>query len=418
MKDINSVVKDTLINLRKNNKLATPSNYTNEFLKISKKYKLSIQESEDFKKYVKQLNSNEKIVAKKLKIETTEELVPLLLKRVASKNVKNLANLMNNSLVPSISIELNGSLSKFSIKLGDEPALIFEDDIQKEMQNFINKRYEADKAIVKQKTTDIAKLVTLMGKYLNDAISSTKQGYSSVSHIKDELESFSLSSNNFKQLSSLQSQLISAATSIEDEMHKAGKNFSSSKNHVNSLEKEISKLKNELSDVKEQGKYDHLTDLLTRKAYEIEVKNFENNYQRNGVFYALVFLDIDHFKIINDNYGHDAGDVVLKTFARVLKRQTRKIDIIGRYGGEEFVAIVHYDNQNDLIQYLSRIKKIISDNDFIYKDKTIHIEFCAGVTLRHNYETYEDTLSKADALLYDAKNSGRNRIILEDGTVL
>ena len=418
MRDINTVVKDTLVNLRKNNKLATPRNYASEFLKISKKYKLTLEENEDFKKYVKQLNASEKMQVKKLKFETTEELVPLLLRRVASKNVKNLANLMNNSLVPSISIELNGSLSKFSIKLGDEPALIFEEDIQKEMQDFINKRYEADKAIVKQKTIDIAKLVTLMGKYLNDAISSTEKSSSSVSTIKDELESFSLSSSNFKQLSSLQSQLISAATSIEDEMQKAGKNFTSSKKHVNNLEKEIIDLKSELSEVKEQGRYDHLTELLTRKAYELEVKNFENNYQRNGVYYALIFLDIDHFKNINDTYGHDAGDVVLKTFARVLKRQTRKIDIIGRYGGEEFIAIVHYDKQDDLMQYLSRIKKIISDNDFIYKDKTIHIEFCAGVTLRHNYETYEEAIEKADSLLYDAKNSGRNRIILEDGTVI
>ncbi|PCH70617.1 MAG: hypothetical protein COC06_04395, partial [Bacteroidales bacterium] len=157
-------------------------------------------------------------------------------------------------------------------------------------------KYEADKKIVKQKTEDIAKLVTLMGKYLNDAISSSDHTTSSVSNIKGKLQSINMNTNNLSELSKLQSKLIDAASSIEDEMMKVGKNFNSGKSQINALEQEISELKHELDDVKKESKYDHLTKLLTRKAYEVEVKNFESNYERNSVFYALVFLDIDHFK--------------------------------------------------------------------------------------------------------------------------
>ena len=418
MQDINPIVKDTLIGLRTKGKAATPNNYHKEFCIVSKKYKFSAKECSEFKKLVERLSESERNEIKNRNIETIEDLIPLLLNRISRKNMSNLSAIMSTALTPSISLELNDSLSKFSLKIGNEPALIFEDDIQKEMQDFINQRYEADKKIVKQKTEDIAKLVTLMGKYLNDAISSSDHTTSSVSNIKGKLQSINMNTNNLSELSKLQSKLIDAASSIEDEMMKVGKNFNSGKSQINALEQEISELKHELDDVKKESKYDHLTKLLTRKAYEVEVKNFESNYDRNSVFYALVFLDIDHFKKINDTYGHDAGNVVLSTFARILHKQTRKIDIIGRYGGEEFICIVHYNSKDDLLHYLQRIKRIVHENDFIYKEDAINIRFSAGVVLRHDHESYEEAIQKADVLLYEAKTQGRDKIILEDGTVI
>ena len=418
MEDISSIVKETLINLGREGKTATPNNYHKEFCKVSKKHKFVSKDCSQFQELVNKLNNEEKQEILKLKIETIEDMIPILLKRVSSKNVKSLSSLVNKTLTPSISLELDDNLSKFSIKIGNNPALIFEDDIQKEMQKFIIKRYEADKSIVKQKTEDIAKLVTLMGKYLNDAIHSSVNSSSSVSNIKGQLEAFNISNANPDELSKLQTKLIAAASSIENEMQKVGVNFNSSKNQIKSLEKEVKELKSQITTIKKESKYDFLTKLLTRKAYEVEVKNFESNYLRNSVYYAIIFLDIDHFKNINDTYGHDAGDVILSTFAKVLKHQTRKIDIIGRYGGEEFIAIVHYNNEEDLTHYLSRIKSIVHENAFIYKDQEIKIKFSAGVVLRHLHESYEEALKQADDLLYEAKNSGRDKIILENGTII
>ena len=139
---------------------------------------------------------------------------------------------------------------------------------------------------------------------------------------------------------------------------------------------------------------------------------------RNDTQFAVVFFDIDHFKNVNDTYGHEGGDVILKTFAKVLQKETRENDIVCRYGGEEFVAVVHFNLKRELLKYLKRIKSIISQNKFLYKKDRIQISFSAGTTLRSNYDSYKNALQKADLLLYEAKESGRDKIIIDDGTII
>jgi len=158
--------------------------------------------------------------------------------------------------------------------------------------------------------------------------------------------------------------------------------------------------------------------LLTRRAYEESIKKIENEFIRNNTQYAIVFFDLDHFKKVNDTYGHEAGDIILSTFAKVLNKNTRDLDIVGRYGGEEFIAVIHFNLKRELLKYLKRIKTIINDNSFIYKSKNIHVTFSAGVAVRNDHKSYDSTVQKADVLLYQAKEAGRNKIILEDGTVI
>ena len=137
-----------------------------------------------------------------------------------------------------------------------------------------------------------------------------------------------------------------------------------------------------------------------------------------NIQYAIIFFDLDHFKKINDTYGHSGGDMILSTFGKILNKYTRDMDIVGRYGGEEFIAIVHYNLKRELLQYIKRIKNIVTQNKFIYQDNKISITFSAGVTLRDDHKTYESALQKADMLLYEAKEAGRNKIIFEDGKSL
>jgi hypothetical protein len=100
---------------------------------------------------------------------------------------------------------------------------------------------------------------------------------------------------------------------------------------------------------------------------------------------------------------------------KILNKSVREHDIVGRYGGEEFVAIIHFNLNRELLQFLKRIKTIVTENSFLYKDKKIKVTFSAGVAIRSSYPTYENTLQKADMLLYQAKENGRNKIILENG---
>lgn len=415
---MNDIVKETLINLKKKNLPATPNEYHKEFCKVSKVYNFSVKECQQFKELISKLSKNEQIEIKSKNITTFEDMIPILLKRVAKDNVSTLAQLFKESIMPSISIDLNEDLQKFSIKIGNSPALLFEDEIQKEMQDFITKRFEADKQVVKQKTSDIAKLLTLMGQYFNDAIHSSGLGSQEVSNIKTQIESIDIEKNGIKELSELQSKLIDAALSIENEMSSVGEKFSSGKSKIDSLEEKIKKLEEELDKTKKESLKDHLTGVLTRRAYEDAINRVEKDFQRNDTQYAVIFFDLDYFKNINDTHGHEAGDVVLSTFAKILSKNTRDLDVLARYGGEEFVSIVHFNLKRELLKYLKRVKTIVTENSFVYKDKKIKVTFSAGVAIRNNHDTYENTIQKADLLLYEAKESGRDKIILEDGTVI
>lgn len=417
-KVVNNILKETLVNLREQGISATPNEYHKEFCKVSKNYNLSLAECEQFKKLVTKLSKNEQIEIKSNNITTMEEMIPILLNRVSADKVNTLAHLFQKSITPSISIEMDHDLQKFSVKIGNSPALLFEEDIQKEMQSFITKRFEADKKVVKQKTSDIAKLLTLMGQYFNDAIHSSGMGSQEVSNIKSQIQSIDVNNSGLEELTQLQSQLINAALSIENEMSNVGEKLTSGRSEVDTLQEKIKTLEKELDKTKEESIKDHLTGLLTRRAYEESVKSIENQFVRNNTQYAVVFFDLDYFKKVNDNYGHKAGDIILSTFAKVLSKNTRDLDIVGRYGGEEFVAVIHFNLKRELLKYLKRIKSIINENEFLYNKQKIKVTFSAGVAIRNDHNSYDSTIQKADVLLYQAKEGGRNKIILEDGTTI
>ena len=414
MNNTADIAKQTLIHLSEKNINATPKEYTKEFCKIAADIKFNIDECEYFKKTLKKLSLDEKESYKK-NIESVYDLIDILLHRVEKKNLQKMSDLIQKSMQPSISLNISDDLHSFSIKIGESPSLIFEESIQQEMERFIEERFEVDKKIVAKKTADIARLITLMSKYLNDAIDSSSKGTSKVSGIKDEIESISLKNSSQEQLNQLQLKLVNAAKNIEKEMTSVNKSLKSGKNEVEKLEQRIKELESELKETKEQSTKDHLTGALNRRTYENELKKFEEKFQRMDQDFAIVFFDIDHFKKINDTYGHDGGDIILKTFSALLIKLTRDIDIVGRYGGEEFIAAISYKNEDELEQYIKRIKRVVTTNKFLFKNEKIKITFSAGVELRSNNSSLEDTVTNADKSLYNAKNNGRNKIIFWNG---
>ncbi|MEA3498665.1 MAG: GGDEF domain-containing protein [Campylobacterota bacterium] len=418
MKNILDITKKTLDNLSDKNIDATPKEYSKEFCKISKEFSLSVEECEYFNNTLSKLSQSELENNKDKKIETVYDLIDILLQRVESKNVNKMSELLQQSLKPSISLSFSDDLHAFSIKIGDSPSLIFEESIQQEMEKFIENRFEVDKKIVARKTADIARLITLMSKYLGDAIDSNKNGFSNVTNIKDEIKSISMSNSTKDELNKLQAKLVQAAITIENEMSTVNDNLSTGQNEVQKLEERVKELEAELINTKEKSSKDHLTGTLIRGAYEDEIKKLDALYKRNGQDFAIVFFDIDHFKKVNDVYGHDGGDIVLKTFASLLLKLTRDTDIIGRYGGEEFVVVLHYNNIEELDDYINRIKNVVTKNKFIYKEHKIQITFSAGVELRSKNNTAEETITNADKSLYKAKQTGRNKIVFWNGKEL
>ena len=371
--------------------------------------------NEVFKNIFEQLSPKEKELVNSNNLDSPEKLIPLLIRRVNPQNVQHLALLIKQSLLPSICSKTNDEIDSLFDQINKDSNLLFTKEIQDKIEEFITKRFERDKRVVIERTSDISKLVFLMEEYLNEAISSNGSGSKNVLNIKEKIEAININENGLEALSKLQNELVNAASSIEKEMNTVTTKLETGRTKVQELEEKVKTLEEELTKTKTENMKDSLTGLLTRKAFAKEVKKIESAYTRINTQYAVVFFDLDHFKKINDTYGHECGDVVLSTFGKIVNKSVRDHDIVGRYGGEEFVAIIHFNLNRELLQFLKRIKTIVTENSFIYKDQKIRVTFSAGVTLRSSYDTYENALQKAGMLLYQAKESGRNKIVLENG---
>ena len=265
-----------------------------------------------------------------------------------------------------------------------------------------------------KQTTNVSSIIKSMDNQIKEAILGHVVASNNIKEIKIDIEK----SDTSDDINKVKNQLLKASSSLESEITNVNKKLTLEQKQVELLEEKIKILEDNLNVYKKESSTDFLTTLLTRKAYEKEVEKFEEHFIRDNQDYAVVFFDLDKFKDVNDNYGHDCGDTVLKTFGLILNKLTRKIDIVARYGGEEFVALISYTNEEDLLKYLKRVKSVVTSNKFTHKTLKLDITFSAGVDIRSNHKSYEDTIQQSDILLYEAKYDGRNQIILGSGTVI
>lgn len=165
-------------------------------------------------------------------------------------------------------------------------------------------------------------------------------------------------------------------------------------------------------ELKELAMKDSLT-CLYNHALLLELLEKELTKQQiNNSNISFVMIDVDYFKNLNDEYGHLAGDKVLKEISSILKSSVRKGDIVGRYGGEEFSIVLSGLNKRDAFLLCERIRENIENFIFNIGSKTIKITISIGIYFKDSKEqiSAEQIIQKADEELYNAKNNGRNRI--------
>ena len=127
-----------------------------------------------------------------------------------------------------------------------------------------------------------------------------------------------------------------------------------------------------------------------------------------------MMFDMDHFKEVNDTYGHPSGDAVLKTLAAVLKSSFRVTDLIARYGGEEFIVLLNNIDLQGAFQIAQETRRLIETTEFIIPDPVgvIHKTVSIGVVEYYKSITIEEFISKVDKALYEAKKTGRNKVVI------
>ena len=411
-----NVIRQTLASLERQDIEATPIAYSKEFAKISKILNFNSIENKNFNNILHLLSNEERLILEKKDINTLDELIPVLLERLNTSEIKKITKLLINSLKPSIATNLDNEINNVQSKITDSPKLILQKDIQMSIQKLIEQRVINDKKLLENNTTDTIKLINNINNHLGDAISINQDGHLSINELSKEIDVIDAFNN--EDASNIQNKLQNVASSMSQKISENTTKLEKNRSEIDILKEQIEKLEVELKTTQRENEIDHLTSALTRKAYEKHVARIEETFQRNGNDYAIVFFDIDHFKKVNDTYGHDGGDLVLSTFAKVLLRSTREIDLVGRFGGEEFIGILHYTDEKELINYINRVKSLITTHKFKYKEHKISITFSAGLTIRSKNNSYEESLNLADELLYKAKNSGRNKIIFQSGVEL
>src|SRR5471030_188734 len=155
---------------------------------------------------------------------------------------------------------------------------------------------------------------------------------------------------------------------------------------------------------------DGLTGLYNRRHWESLLDNEIESFQRYHHKTTLVLIDIDHFKEINDNYGHSVGDQAIILLAQELQQTLRAADIIGRYGGDEFAAILPHTTAEQTQKVLERLQSRL-DNDLFPQHPELRVRISAGIAeCKETQESAAQWLNAADTALYKAKNGGRNRI--------
>jgi diguanylate cyclase (GGDEF)-like protein len=170
-----------------------------------------------------------------------------------------------------------------------------------------------------------------------------------------------------------------------------------------------------LSQLKEQSSRDALTSIFHRGAIMDFLKNTLEKDARKKQPTTVILADIDHFKHINDTYGHITGDTVLKEVSKSLTSHLRSYDCVGRYGGEEFLIILGETNTTDALLITERIRQAISELKFERDNDRFSLTMSFGVSCSDNIlhkKTEETLLLEADSALYHAKNDGRNRVCI------
>jgi len=322
--------------------------------------------------------------------------------------LQRIARLLVASFVPSIASSVNDTIADISQKIRKNPALLDDDNIEKEIKTAISLRIALDKESVKEMVESIDGVLDKLSLRLIDMIESSDNSNVEIQAIKKELESFSEESSVDFKLA--HKKLFTIAIALEENTELLSRDLKGHNKDVEALSKRVKKLETELEEAKKESKEDFLTKLYNKRALNEFLELKEAEYQRYERNYVIVMFDLDHFKNVNDTYGHEAGDAVLSAFGKILKNEARSVDIVGRFGGEEFLALLSDTNLQGGVTFANKVLKHVEKSRFMYKKQRIKVTVSAGVSERAKHISLQATINSADEYLYIAKKNGRNRV--------
>ncbi|MDX1443461.1 MAG: diguanylate cyclase [Gammaproteobacteria bacterium] len=181
--------------------------------------------------------------------------------------------------------------------------------------------------------------------------------------------------------------------------------------HFAAIEREVTGEVRRENRLRKLAKTEELTELLNRRAFHKELRREVGRRKRYGSRLSLLMFDIDHFKDVNDNFGHAAGDSVLESIADLCRECFREQDTIGRIGGEEFAVILPETEHEGALQVAERFRQTVAQSAVILEEMSLRVTISIGVGTAEDGQDVDGLLQIADDAMYRAKESGRNRVV-------
>ncbi|MGD0959840.1 MAG: GGDEF domain-containing protein [Methylomonas sp.] len=235
-----------------------------------------------------------------------------------------------------------------------------------------------------------------------------------------QLDSIKDATENAQELSALKihtaNHLDRLMQQLVDHKHKEDVRQWKAQEQIDAMTQKLMELETETETLRTKLKIEHdkamsdaLTGLPNRLAYNTRVEIEVNRWKRYKTPLALAILDIDHFKRINDNYGHKAGDKTLALVGQLLSSHCRQTDFAARYGGEEFVILLPSTREEQALEMTEKIRILIQNSGFNYNGEAINLTLSGGISEFKEGDQLDDVFVRADQALYQCKQLGRNR---------
>ncbi len=340
-------------------------------------------------------------------MQLLDQIEKALEKQDEREKLDEMARVVVASLTPSLTQSLDDEIATLSYMLSNAPELLYESDVQQQLKVLIEKRIRIDKNEVKERILSLDEILSEVSVKIVNLIDNTNLSYEKVKEVKQELVGLDSDGADFE---TIRQKLMKIADTLEFETKQLSDIVTREDAVIAQMQQKIKRLEAALKKAKQESRHDFLTGLVSKRGLDEELNRADKSYRRYNIEYSIGFFDIDHFKNINDTYGHEAGDLILKQLGRLFAELKRDVDIVGRYGGEEFLAILPKTPLEGAQIFAEKIRDRVEKFKFVYKGEEVPVTISAGVASSSEFTTQKALIEEADKRLYQAKKGGRNRI--------
>jgi diguanylate cyclase len=338
---------------------------------------------------------------------------------------KHLLLFLEEIEIPSI-FDQQAKMAKQLLSASNQSTAAFEDILDKSFKLLlkIKQHNQTEQQDIDNFLSHITEQLAALDESVIGASSSAQQAAESRNKldqsVSEQMEELKVSSTNATKLEPLKGIIYKHLADITEQIQQHNTNEATQRQQlqqqmddlvvkIKDMESESCELKSKLKIANTQALRDALTGLPNRNAYNERLKMELSRWDRYHSPLSLIIWDIDHFKKINDSYGHKAGDKVLQLIAKQLSDHSRATDFLSRFGGEEFTMLLPNTDRNSALILANQLRQTIVGTGFNSSGTSVAITISCGITQFIEHDTDESAFERADQALYQAKEQGRNR---------